>query len=244
MIITYDIKGLEVVTAAFLSNCPVLRGELLAGRDLHEDNRIKFKLGDRDTSKRFKFKMIYGGTAHGFVSDPMFQHLGYKKKEWEIIIEDYFNKYCGLKSWHETLIDTALSSGTYVSPSGRTYDYKTLFEKYEAWFYIPKIKNYPVQGFGADIVAVARVELYRRMKAAKCKSLLVNTIHDSIILDCPRAEIYPQGVDKDGPIVYNIRVEIEKVFQELPRLLSEAFDIKFDLPLHVACKSLTTGEKL
>lgn len=240
MIIAFDIKGLEVVVAAFLSNCPVLKGELLAGHDLHEDNRIKFKLGDRDTSKRFKFKMIYGGTAHGFVSDPMFQHLNYRKKDWEVIIDEYFNKYHGLKSWHKNLIEQATSTGYYTSPSGRTYDYRALFEKYEDWFYIPKIKNYPVQGFGADIVAVARVELYRRMKEAKCESLLINTIHDSIIIDCHPQELLDNPLKRE----YNIVKEVEKLFQDLPRLLNETFDIKFDVPLHVECKSLTTGEKL
>ncbi len=249
MIITFDIKGLEVVTAAFLSQCPVLNKELLEGRDLHEDNRIKFNLGEgktgRHTSKRFKFKMIYGATAHGFVSDPVFQHLKYKKKEWEEIIDNYFGKYYGLRAWHKNLIDQALTTGIYESPSGRTYNYRPLFEKYADWFYIPKIKNYPVQGFGADIVMLARINLRRRMLNDKCKSLLVNTIHDSINIDVPRNEIIiPKGIDSTTEVVYNIRSIVNNVFLDLPSSLSKTFGINFNLPLIVEAKNLITGENI
>lgn len=241
MLITFDVKGLEVVTAAYLSQCPVLYQEILEGRDLHEDNRVRFNLKDRDTSKRFKFKMIYGGTSHGFVSDPMFQHLNYKRKEWEEIINGYFDKYYGLRAWHKDLVQSAIDTGIYESPSGRTYNYADLIKKYQDWFYIPKIKNYPVQGFGADIVMVARISLYRRLKKAKAKSLLVNTIHDSIILDCPLDEI--RGVDRHGNPCYNIITEVDKVFEDLPSNLNKAFDINFNLPLIVEHKQLN-GESI
>ena len=230
------------MTAAYLSQCPVLRQELLEGRDLHEDNRIKFNLGDRDTSKRFKFKMIYGGTAHGFVSDNMFRHLHYKKNKWQEIIDGYFDKYYGLRSWHQTLIDSAISTGFYTSPSGRTYDYRSLFSKYEEWFYIPKIKNYPVQGFGADIVMLARIILYRRMKDLGVKSLLINTIHDSILIDCPTEEV--RGLTSTGDPCYNICTIVNEVFKDLPSSLNNTFQINFDLPLTVEAKNLITGEKL
>lgn len=258
MLISADIKGLEVVTAAYLSQCPVLRQELLEGRDLHEDNRIKFNLGTRDTAKRFKFKMIYGGTAHGFTSDTMFLHLNYNTKQWQEIIDDYFRKYYGLAKWHNSLLSHILDEGIYESPSGRTYDYRDLLKKYQEWYWLPKIKNYPVQGLGADIVQQSRIELYRRMRQNKAKSLLVNTIHDSIILDCPLSELGLTGVastvspenkfqdrlDKPVKPCYNIREEIVEVFKDLPGILSREYSINFDLPIQVEIKTLTTQEKL
>lgn len=229
------------MTAAYLSQCPVLRQEILEGRDLHEDNRIKFNLGNRDTAKRFKFKMIYGGTAHGFTSDTMFMHLNYNTKQWQTIIDDYFRKYYGLSRWHGQILQAVLDTGIYTSPSGRTYDYTNILKKYQEWYWLPKIKNYPVQGMGADIVQQGRIELYRRMRQNRAKSLLVNTIHDSIILDCPTSEL---GLDKTVKPCYNIREEIIEVFNDLPGILSKAFDINFDLPIQVEIKTLTTQEKL
>ena len=53
--------------------------------------------------------------------------------------------------------------------------------------YSTQIKNYPVQGFAtADIVPLACINIYNLMREKKVKSLLINTVHDSII-----ADVYP-----------------------------------------------------
>ena len=50
-----------------------------------------------------------------------------------------------------------------------------------------KIVNYPVQGFATgDIVPLGMVELSKEMKKADVKSLMVLTVHDSILID-----VYP-----------------------------------------------------
>ena len=47
-----------------------------------------------------------------------------------------------------------------------------------------QIKNYPVQGFAtADLLPVALVSLHKKIKESKIKSLICNTVHDSIVMD-------------------------------------------------------------
>ncbi len=89
---------------------------------------------------------------------------------------------------------------------------------------------------------IARIQLYRRMKNDNCKSLLVNTIHDSINTDCPTEEV--KGFDKHGNPCYNICTTVIEVFNDLPSSLNKAFNINFDLPLIVEAKNLITGEKI
>jgi DNA polymerase I-like protein with 3'-5' exonuclease and polymerase domains len=50
------------------------------------------------------------------------------------------------------------------------------------------IKNYIVQGTGADLVTIARVSLYNRLKKLGLRSKLIMTVHDSIVIDCPEEE--------------------------------------------------------
>ena len=57
MFINIDVKSLEVVVAAFLSQDQVLYRELRDGLDLHADNQKKFGLPDRVTAKVFIFKL-------------------------------------------------------------------------------------------------------------------------------------------------------------------------------------------
>lgn len=227
MLISADIKGLEVVTAAWLSGDKTLRQEILDGVDIHQNNQDAFKLPSRLVAKRFKFKMIYGGTAPGFTTDPDLKITGFSQKQWEKVIEDYYAKYSGIGEWHKQLIDTVMQEGFLEIPSGRMLDYRELL-KYQDWYYIPKIKNYPVQGFGADIVMIARISLYRRWKPEYGK--LVNTIHDSIVLDIPSKEWY------------NISSTVKKVFEDLPKNLSKTFDINWDLPIQVEFKQLNGEE--
>jgi DNA polymerase I-like protein with 3'-5' exonuclease and polymerase domains len=232
MLISADVKGLEVVTAAWLSGDEVLRQEILDGVDIHATNQKAFDLGEgkegRLVAKRFKFKMIYGGSAGGFANDHDFSRVKLNKAGWERVIDDYYSKYKGIARWHEAIRYEAMSTGYLSIPSGRVFDYRKMLQEPE-WFYLPKIKNYPVQGFGADIVMIARISLFRRWQPEFGK--LVNTIHDSIVLDIPKKEWY------------NISMVVRNVFKDLPANLSKTFDINWDLPLEVELKQLN-GEEI
>lgn len=232
MIVSVDVKGLEVVTAAWLSNDKVLIQELRDGVDIHGENQKAFGFGEgkagRLVAKRFKFKMIYGGTAHGFATDYDFRGLGFSVRRWDQTISEYYSKYSGIARWHNELIAGVVSTGFYESPSGRKYDFRMLLGNSDG-YYIPKIKNYPVQGFGADIVKIIRISLYKRWQPEWGK--LVNTVHDDIQFDI-KQEMW-----------YNISSTVRKVFEDLPENLSKCYKIKWDLPIHCEFKTLT-GEEL
>ena len=233
MLLSGDVKGLEVVTAAHLSQDKVLIQEILDKVDIHSANQhdvlgLKEKSREnRLVAKRFKFKMIYGGTPPGFAQDPDFQFLNWNVKKWEAIKDAYYEKYSGIKRWHDELVDSVIYTGFYESPSGRVYDYRELLKEPD-WYYIPKIKNYPVQGFGADIVKIVRIMLYRRWKPEYGK--LVNTIHDSIIVDSPDS------------MCYNIIQTMKEVFNDLPVNISKSYKIDWTLPIDVEIKTLDGKE--
>jgi len=233
MLLSADVKGLEVVCAAFLSKDVVLQDELLRGIDIHGENQKAFGFGmdkqGRLNAKRFKFKMIYGGTGPGFASDPDFRFLKWNAKKWGEVIDEYYRKYSGIRAWHIDLVDSVVYGGSYESPSGRIYDYRELLQEPD-WYYIPKIKNYPVQGLGADVVQIARISLFKRLKKHPEYGKLVNTIHDSIIIDTP------------DEMVYNIVSLVNEVFRDLPTNLSNLWEIDWNLPINVEFKTLDGKE--
>lgn len=231
MLVSCDVRGLEVVTAAYISGDVVLQSEIKSGIDLHSRNQEDLKLPSRLIAKVFMFRMIYGGSAYGFMKDPDFADLKYNEKQWNKVIDSFYEKYSGLRKWHAKLTRDILATGFYTSPSGRQYNYKKLIAEYSEYYYLPKFKNYPIQGFGADIVMLARIILFRRMKRNHMKALLVNTIHDSIIIDTPQDE------------VETLVKLITDIFVELPAALNKTFDIDFNLPLGVEFKQLN-GEPI
>lgn len=223
MILNFDVKGLEVVCAAYLSRDPVLLQELHDNIDIHSMNQSALGLPEdkegRHIAKIFLFRIIYGGMF--FHNDPDFATVSTSRKFWEKKLELFFEKYKRLKQWHGELLRTVADTGQIVSPTGRvyTYEYK---RGYSGDLELPatQIKNYIVQGLGADIMSVLRVDFYRRFKASDISGLLVNTVHDSIVLDLETKK----DVDKSVEMIYNVLLDFPQNFEKI-------FGVPFDLEI-------------
>lgn len=210
MLVAGDVKGLEVVCAAELSKDPVLWKEILDKEDIHGNNQKAFGLPSRLISKIFKFRLIYGGSAYSYANDPDFSSVGYSQKQWQRVIDDYYTKYKGIADWHHGLVATVRESGLIEIPSGRVFR----FEPKESWrgleWPLTTIKNYPVQGYGADLVMLARIELSRliREQGLQESILLIMTVHDSLVLDVPEkyidlaAKLITQAIDSVPKMCY------------------------------------------
>lgn len=216
---------LEVVVAAELSGDKVLKQEIIDKVDIHETNRDRFQLGEgkpgRLIAKIFKFRLIYGGSAFSYANDSDFQSVSRSQKFWQNVIDEYYAKYQGVKAWHETLIQTAQLNGKLEIPSGRFYPIVPTVNKWSGAMDWPitVIKNYPVQGFGADLVMLARLEAKKRLRASGLEYALVSTIHDSIVADCPTEHV------KDVGKILNDSIEY------VPTLCKQVFGYDFSLPL-------------
>ena len=215
-------KSLEVVVAAELSGDKVLSQEIIDKVDIHDANRVAFDLGEgkpgRLIAKIFKFRLIYGGSAYSYAHDSDFMGVSSSEKFWQDVIDRYYQKYQGIQRWHQNLIREAQSTGRLVIPSGRHYPITPDYNKREPWP-LTIIKNYPVQGFGADLVMLARLEAAKRLRESGLEYKLISTIHDSIVADAP------ESVAKDvGKILYD---SIEYV----PTLCKQVFGYEFKLPL-------------
>jgi DNA polymerase I-like protein with 3'-5' exonuclease and polymerase domains len=218
MIINVDFKSLEVVTAAWLSQDEVMMAEIRAGVDMHEANRLAFNLPNRGVAKTLKFRILYGGTAYSFSKDPDFTPVSTNVKFWENVIEKYYTKYKGLQKWHEKLIREATTVGVIKTPFGREFRFLPVkkFNGDIGWP-VTDIKNYPVQGTGADIVCMSRVMIYPKFKNLRSK--LISTVHDSIVADCPEDEM---------EVVCKI---FSEEISKTPQYISNYYGVDFNLPL-------------
>lgn len=216
MIVQADVTGLEVLCAAFLSKDKVLYDELNNGVNIHSVNQEAFGLPSRLIAKVLKFRLIYGGSEYGFVQDPDFTVCSTSLKYWKKVIEKYYAKYYGIKNWHDEIIREVGQTGKLVMFTGREYEWD--LRKFGS-FKIPEpqVKNYPVQGFGADIMSIIRVSFARRFYAAGIRGVIINTVHDSIVVDV---------VDADVKKTVTI---LNDVFKDAAKNISKIFDCNFDL---------------
>lgn len=186
MLVSVDAAQLEWRVAAWLSGDSVAIKEINEGVDTHKENQQLLGLPTRLISKKYLFRTIYRGSGWSFAHDPDFSHVSRDPDFWDDLNRKFYNKYKGLDKWHHKLARLCAERKAIVSPIGR------------AWHVLPNedgslpwtvFTNYPVQGTGADLMMVARISLFRRMKKSSLRSLLVSTIHDSILIDSPSEEI-------------------------------------------------------
>lgn len=157
---------------------------------------------------------------YGFANDPEMNFISKDPKYWRKIIEKYYSKYTGIAAWHEKIIREVSKTSRLEMFTGRTYEWNLM--QYGS-FKVPttQVKNYPVQGLGADVVSIARVSLHNRWKRANIRGMLINTVHDSICYDVEKQEVSK---------VVDLTLG---VFEDLPTNISRIFKVNWDLKTSV-----------
>lgn len=225
MLLNYDAAQLEWRAVAHLSQDPVAIREIVEGLDGHSDNQKKFRLPDRLTAKKFLFRNIYcpfsmaDETAYAYSVDNDFRHVG-GRKFWRAAIENFYDKYSGLRRWHQQIIQEVTRTGTLTSETGRVYEFEMRRKRGEMVWPINDIVNYPVQGFSADLMSIARVSAFNRLRNDP-RILFINTVHDSITLD----------VDADLEACYNISITMKKVFRDIGPNFERLYGKKLLVPM-------------
>lgn len=221
-LVNVDVKALECCVAAYLANDPVMKQEIIEGQDMHTNNQVALGLPNRLVAKVFIFRTLYGGTEYSFARDPDFTEVSTNVDFWRMVIERFYNKYQGIRTWHDKIQQTVLRTKRLVMPTGRTYTFEPYKNQYgKVQWPITNIKNYPVQGLGADLVMIMRISLYNRMKHARLDSRMIATVHDSILLDCPRNEVEP------------VVSMCHEVARDVPLNFQKLFGAEYDLPFTV-----------
>ncbi len=189
--------------------------------DIHSDNQQRLGLPTRLLAKTFVFRLLYGGTAYSYEHDPDFAGLG-NQAYWEEIISRFYSKYCGIKTWHRELEEAVKRNGKLIMPTGRVYYFEPFIKGDKVTWPRTKILNYPVQGLGADIMSIARVTLWKRLKGIDGVKL-INTVHDSIVLD----------IDEKKCDNIDIASVIKSSFNDVPKNFEKLFGVEFNLPIRV-----------
>ena len=170
-----DYKQLEFRVAGFLAEDSTVYKEVEEGFDVHSFTAEMMGVS-RQEAKAHTFKPLYGG-----VSGTERQKEYYRA---------FKNKSSGITRWHELLAEEAISRKRITLPSGREYLFPNV--RRTRWGGVTSgtaVKNYPVQGFAtADLLPIALVHTNRLLTERKMKSVICNTVHDSIILDVCQEE--------------------------------------------------------
>ena len=135
--------------------------------------------------KAVNFGIVYGIGAFSLSKD--IKVSVYEAKQY---IENYLNHYSGVNKYMENVVIDAKNNG-YVT---------TLFNRRR---YLPELstsnaiqrsfgervaRNMPIQGTAADIIKIAMIKVYNRLRDENLKSRLIMQVHDELIIESPENE--------------------------------------------------------
>lgn len=211
-----DAKSLEIYCLACLSQDAILIEELHSKLDMHSLNQKALGLPEGDLgrliAKVFVFRLVYGGSAYSYANDPDFTGVSKSESFWQKRIDFFYSKYTGIRLWHEKILKEATTNGQLVMPTGRIYKY-ALKRNWKGELEAPQtiIKNYPIQGMGADVMALARVSFFKHWKAKQIEGYIISTVHDSIVVDVPSYEV-ERVTQLFHDVFAKLHINFEKMF--------------------------------
>jgi DNA polymerase I-like protein with 3'-5' exonuclease and polymerase domains len=211
-----DFAQLEFRTAAFLAQDEVAMEEIATGFDVHSYTAKVITDAGQPTSRQ-------EAKAHTFA--PLFGATGYGRSKAEEAYYIHFNeKYKGVAAWHQNLADEAIRFEKITNVSGRQYAFPDVQRRRNGGVsHFTMIKNYPVQGFATgDVVPVVLNEMHRRLQSMQ--SCLVNTVHDSTVID-----VHPDEKDQVIQMVYDMN-------DGLNDLIEQTYGIRMNVPLLLEAK--------
>ena len=206
-----DYAQLEFRTAVFLAQDEQGMKDIENGVDVHQYTADIIGVS-RQHAKGHTFKPLYGGMSG--TDDEKRYYDAFKEK------------YKGITLWHEKLQNEALKYKMITLPTGRQYAFPTVERMpWGGTSFSTQIKNYPVQGFAtADIVPLACINIQELIDKHNLKSMLINTVHDSVV-----ADIHP---DEETQMVAVMREGAAKVVESLKNI----YNIDFNVPLDTEVK--------
>ena len=140
----------------------------------------------RSEAKAINFGIVYGKTDFGLSQD-----LNIPVPQAKAYIESYFANYDKIKVFMDDAIKNATDNGYAL----------TIFNRRR---YIPEINssnfmvrnqgkrfamNAPIQGSAADIIKIAMVNVFTRLKDENLKSRLILQVHDELIVEAVEEEL-------------------------------------------------------
>ncbi|MBQ7461676.1 MAG: DNA polymerase I [Bacteroidaceae bacterium] len=180
-----DYSQIELRIMAHLSQDANLIEAFLQGNDIHAATAAKiFKKpldevtsDERRKAKTANFGIIYGISAFGLA-----ERLGVSRTEAKQLIDEYFVTYPGVKAYMEKSIEMAREKGyteTIFKRRCQLPDINSNNSVVRGYAERNAI-NAPIQGSAADIIKIAMIRVFRRMKAEGLKSKMILQVHDEL----------------------------------------------------------------
>lgn len=193
ILLAADYSQIELRVLAHLSEDPVLIDIFRRNHDIHAETAARV-FGEnaavsaeerRRRAKIINFSLIYGASAFSLARE-----LGTSVREAQAYIDTYYERFPGVKTYLDGLVETAASRGFAETMFGRKRPVPELAQTdrmaRDAGRRIAL--NMPIQGTAADIMKMAMIAVQDGIARNKLAARMILQVHDELVFESPEAE--------------------------------------------------------
>ncbi|MCD7778029.1 MAG: DNA polymerase, partial [Clostridiales bacterium] len=189
-----DYSQIELRVLAHLSKDETLINAFKNGEDIHRltaSQAFNIPLEEVTPLQRQNAKAVNFGIVYGISAYSLSQDLHITRAEAQRYIDGYFERYPNVKVFLNDCVKFAEEKGYSVTMYNRirhipeisagNFNLRAFGERVAM--------NAPVQGTAADIIKIAMVKIWKRMKEEGLKSRLVLQVHDELLIEAHISEV-------------------------------------------------------
>ena len=188
LLVDADYSQIELRVLAHISGDEIMKKAFLDGVDIHTvtasqvfNQPIEWVTPDlRSKAKAVNFGIVYGIGAFSLSKD-----IGVSMTKASEYIRAYLSKYSGIAHYMDKTVAKARHDGYVETMFGRRRYIKELAAKNKNLqsFGERVAKNTPIQGTAADIIKIAMIRVYNKLRESKLDAKLILQVHDELIVE-------------------------------------------------------------
>ena len=214
-ILAADYSQIELRIMAHLSKDQGLMDAFAKGQDIHQATAAEiFSINiddvtpnQRRSAKAINFGLIYGMSAFG-----LSKQLQITRAEAQNYIEQYFERYPGVKNYMDETKLSAKKNGFVETVLGRRlYLADIESSNYQRRQYAERSAiNAPMQGTAADLIKMAMTDLHSKIRNESLDAKIIMQVHDELVI-----EVNENQLDELSDLTVNIMADIFKLDVDL-----------------------------
>jgi DNA polymerase I len=194
VLISADYSQIELRVLAHITEDPNLIETFQNDEDVHRRTAsliFGVPMEKVTSTQRNQAKTINFGVIYGMGPMRLARENGVTMAEAKKFIEDYFAKYPGIQKFTTEMVELARKQGYVSTLMGR----KRLIPEIHSTNIGLKINgehmavNTPIQGSAADLIKIAMIRLYEKLKTKKMETRMLLQVHDELVFEAPKDEV-------------------------------------------------------
>ena len=193
VLVDADYSQIELRLLAHISGDEGMRAAFRAGGDFHAETAAKvFGVAREDVTHemRRRAKAVNFGIVYGISPFSLAQDIGVTQKEAKAYMDAYFATFPGVRAYMDAVVEQAKRDGWVETLYHRRRDLPELkSSNFNMRAFGERVAlNMPIQGTAADIMKLAMIAVWKRLRAELPAARLVLQVHDELILECPEGD--------------------------------------------------------